>query len=367
MKDFSVDERIRSFVRETADFEIHSYSDQGGFGHLYFGRRKITNDDVALKFYFLDPNETEHFEPRTLQELKNEFIIPILEAKQIFKDIAYHVTPYMAGGDLSKYLDTTSVKTHEAADIVQKILRAIGYLHSDPQNMVHMDLKVHNILMNENGDIPFLADFGAVKRIPKNSNFVTKGQYTLPYMPPECVNGDKYFRQSDIYQLGIVLFQLLYGYFPIDNATRWLKEKDRRQFIKLTATEQMPYVEKYIKDLIARGKLLNLNSLPPYVGRDLKSILRKALHIDLSQRFQTCHEFSRALFLYQHNSHDWWTDKDDDTMHAFCRKKEKYYRIVFRGSKMIAEASSNAKQWRKIFEATNTVHAVERINNLLPR
>jgi serine/threonine protein kinase len=229
-----------------------------------------------------------------------------------------------------------------------------------------MDLKVQNILMNEKGDTPLLADFGAVKRIPKGSDFVTKGQYTVPYMPPECVNGEKYFRQSDIYQLGIVLFQLLYGYFPINEAVLWLKEKDRRQFVKLTAAEKRPFVEKCVKDLIAKGKLLNLDTLPPYIGRDLKGILKKALHPGITQRFQTCHEFSRALFQYQNNSHDWWTDKEDDTMYAFCRKKEKYYRIVFRGSKMIAEASSNAKQWRKIFEATDTVQAVDRINTFIP-
>jgi serine/threonine protein kinase len=194
MTDSSVDERIRTFVRTTPDFVIDSYSDKGGFGHLYFGKRKITNDKVALKFYFLDPNETEHFEPRTLQELKNEYIIQVLEAKQLFPDIAYHVTPHISGGDLSKYIATTVMTTHNAVDLIQKVLRAINYLHSDPQNIVHMDLKPQNILIDVSSKTPYLADFGAVKKIQAGKNYVTKGQYTIPYMPPECVGGEKYWR-----------------------------------------------------------------------------------------------------------------------------------------------------------------------------
>ncbi len=352
------------FVRDKTHFDIDMYSNKGGFGQLYFGERKITRDRVALKFYTLDKNETEHFEPRILQELENEYIIPILEAKHLDTDIAYYVTPYISGGDLDKFIRSRKVKTNNAISIVQKVLRALNYLHTSPRNLVHMDLKLFNILIKEDGESLYLADFGAVKKISDGMDFVTKGQYTVPYMPPECITEERHYRQSDIYQMGIVLYQILHGDFPIENPKKWLKGKHQKNFCKLLEDEQQPFMERYIKEMIIKGKLIDLETLPPYIGKSMKSILKKALHLDRNKRFQTCHDFIKELHVYQNNNHDWWYNNEDGNIHAFCKNKNRFFRIVYRGKNLVVEGSTDQIQWRKVADGENIHSSIAYVNKL---
>lgn len=166
--------------------------------------------------------------------------------------------------------------------------------------------------------------------------------------------------------MGIVLFQLLKGYFPVEKGNLFLKEKDQTRLNALPPADRFTFVAKEIKNLIKKGKLINLDTLPPYAGKDIRKILRLALHLDPGQRYQSAHDFSRDLHLYQSNNHEWWIDPADDNIHAYSRKKEKHFRITYRGKKLVIETSPNGVSWRKNHDATNVDKAIDYINNSMP-
>jgi len=109
MDDSAVDPRIRKFLSEQDDFLIDKYSNKGGFGELYFGKRKILGDRVALKFYNIKDG-SGHEEAKLLQKITHENILPILDARMIDDEISFYLTPEMSGGDLQNIIDSYIVR-----------------------------------------------------------------------------------------------------------------------------------------------------------------------------------------------------------------------------------------------------------------
>lgn len=345
MKDGAVNPIIKDFVRTQADITIDKYSNKGGFGELYFGTRNILGDRVALKFYQLDPSGNGHEEPQLLQEIKHQNILDIFDARILDADIAYYLTPEISGGDLQNVIENYIVSTSTAISIMQGVLKGLTELHKNPRNLVHRDLKTGNILIDKNDGKSYLADFGTIKKIPDGIDNVTASKYTFIYRPPEVILKNTYYKQSDIYQLGIVLFQTLGGYFPLQNAENWLQGRAKIKYGTLNPFDQQLFIKNYLEDLIIKGKLVNCDSLPVYINKRLRTIIKTATNIDHNKRYQTCAEFLKALFDYQKQCKDWWVQTD--IVHAYCKKSKQNYRVVQRGKEFVVEASKDKLNWRK--------------------
>ena len=344
IKDTDVDKPIRDFIRSQTDISIDKYSDSGANGELYFGKRNILSDRVALKFYYHSAAANSHKEPLQLKEIKHPNILEIFDAKIIDDQYAYFLTPEINGGDLQKFCERNIISTNTAISIIQGILKGLSELHKSPFEFVHRDLKPNNILINQDNLTPYIADFGSVKKIPESKKSVVASKSTFIYKPFEAiVDGDYYF-QSDIYQVGIILFQILGGFFPIA-AADWLSDRQKKKLSKISGSfEQWQYIEECINQKILKSKLLDYNTLPPFVSKRLKTIIRTATHIDKDKRFENCAEFLKALFDFQKNSTDWWIE--DDLILA-TDKSNRHYRIYKNKKAWVLEVSKNKKTWRK--------------------
>lgn len=343
IKDDQADEPIRKFVREQTDIDIDRYSDTGANGELYFGKRKILGDRVALKFYFYNSSASSHQEPLLLKEIKHENILEIYDAKIIDNQYAYFLTPEISGGDLHKFIERNVISTKTAISITQGILKGLSELHNEPNNFVHRDLKPNNILIDKETLKPFIADFGSIKKIPESKDSVVASKNTFIYKPLEAIIYNCYTKQSDLYQVGMILFQLLNGEFP-NAPVDWLNDRQRKKLSKITGSfEQWNFIEDCIYKRVSNNSLLNNNSLPIFVDSSLKRIINTATNNDIEKRYKTCAEFLKALFDYSKQAKDWRFE--DDIIYAVDKNIE--YK-VYNGKKgFVLECKKTNGVWRK--------------------
>lgn len=342
--DDQADEPIRQFVRAQSDIEIDRYSDSGINGELYFGRRVILNDRVALKFYPYNSSISSHQEPLLLKIVKHPNILEIYDARIIDNQYAYFLTPEVSGGDLQGYLEKEQISTNTAVSLVQGILKGLSELHKDPNNFVHRDLKPGNILIDRGCLTPFIADFGSIKKMPASADYVNASKNTFNYRPYEVVVDGDYFKESDIYQVGIILFQLIGGFFP-SAAVNWLSPRQRITFDKITSrTDQWRFIEECIDKRIISGRLLDIKSLPIYIPPKLIRIVRKATHTDRTKRYRTCAEFLKALFDFQKNATTWWCA--GNVIYSM-NKAGVEHRVSQKPNEIILEKRMNGGIWRK--------------------
>lgn len=343
IKDDDSDIPVKQFVRKQTDVAIDRYSETGANGFLYFGQRKVLGDRVALKFYYYNSKVSSHQEPLLLKEIKHENILEIYDAKIIDAQYAYFLTPEISGGDLGEFIDKKIISTNIAIGITQGILKGLSELHKEPNNLLHGDLKPNNILIDRDTLNPYIADFGSIKKIPETKNSVVASKNTFIYKPFEAIIDGNYYKQSDIYQVGIILFQLLNGFFP-GAAADWLNVRQRKKLNKISGSfEQWEFIEECINQKIVKGKLLDYGTMPKYVSKQLKTIIRTATNVDKTKRYSNCAEFLKALFDYQKRAIDW--EEQDDIIYGSTNRKR--YRISKLSSIYVLEISVNDKPWRK--------------------
>lgn len=355
IKEDQVDDPIKQFIRSQTDIEIDKYSNSGANGELYFGKRKVLGDRVALKFYYYNSSESSHQEPLLLKEIKHENILEIYDAKIIDNQYAYFLTPEISGGDLHKFIENNVITTKTAINITQGILKGLSALHNEPYNFVHRDLKPNNILIDIQSLRPYIADFGSIKKIPDKKVSVVASKNTFFYKPCETIISEIYTKQSDIYQVGVVLFQLLNGRFPNAPAD-WLNEKQRKKLNIISGDfAKWNYIEECISRKIVGGNLLDNNTLPIYIDTTLKRIINKATNKDLTKRYRSCTEFLKALFDYSKNAKDW---KTEDEIIWVTDKNQNQYKI-YQGKKgYLLETKKKGGNWRKDNNHSGKLHEI---------
>jgi len=201
--------------------QLTAYIDCGGMGHVYLAQQETPNRTVAVKIAFsfnragLVPRERFDREIQALAAISHPNIMPIYVAGD-WHGFPYYSMRYMPGGSLSKQLARFSGKTAEIVTLVRKVVSGLQVLHE--AKIIHRDLKPHNILLDVN-DEPVIADFGLAKWMDGSQLDLTltdSAVGTKYYMPPEQVAGDKenFGPPSDVWALGVVLYELLAGQRP---------------------------------------------------------------------------------------------------------------------------------------------------------
>jgi serine/threonine protein kinase len=350
LNDNHVPQDIQKFVRQQQDIVIDRCSPQSGGGWIYFGERKILCDRVALKFYALDPNGSSHAEPLILKAITHENIVPIIDARVLDNNYAYYLTPEISGGDLQQTINSSNLSTNTSVAIVQGILKGLNELHLPPRNLVHRDLKTYNILIDSTNVRPHLADFGEIRQLNPGVEYTTASRNTLMYRPPEVILEGKYYKQSDLYQVGIILFQCLNGFFPFSDPVQWLNGKRLAEFNAIIdPNDKRNFLVAYVDKIITSGKVLDYNGLPVYIPNKLRKIVRSATHIDLQKRFSNCSDFLKALHDYQQNSIDWYLE--NSIIYSSNLSRGKKYRIVQRKTLFVCEMLCKGNTWRKKIES----------------
>ncbi|TDL79914.1 Stk1 family PASTA domain-containing Ser/Thr kinase [Peribacillus frigoritolerans] len=192
----------------------------GGMANVYLARDMILDRDVAMKVLRFDFSNDDEFIKRFRREAQSATSLAHPNIVSIFDvgeedGIYYIVMEYVEGNTLKQYIQQYApLHPREALNIMEQIVSAIAHAHEN--HIVHRDIKPHNILIDPHGNVK-VTDFGIAMAL--SSTTITQTNSVLGsvhYLSPEQARGGMANKKSDIYSLGIVLFELLTGRLPFD-------------------------------------------------------------------------------------------------------------------------------------------------------
>lgn len=190
----------------------------GGMANVYLARDMILDRDVALKILRMDFNNDEEFikrfnrEAQSATSLAHPNIVSIYDVGEE-NDIYYIVMEYVDGFTLKQYIQKYfPIPVEEALDIMRQITAAISHAHHN--GIIHRDIKPQNILIDNEGTVK-ITDFGIALALSATNITQTNAVLgSVHYLSPEQARGGMANKKSDIYSLGIVMFELLTGRLP---------------------------------------------------------------------------------------------------------------------------------------------------------
>lgn len=193
---------------------------EGGMANVYLAEDIILQRKVAVKILRLDlqnePQTQARFQREALatSELSHPNIVSVLDVG-MDHGLPYMVMEYVDGPDLKEYIrENFPLDLREVIRIMDQILSAVALAHK--HNVIHRDLKPQNILMDKRGNIK-IADFGIAVALNQSSITQTNSVMgSVHYMSPEQTRGGLVTKQSDIYSLGIILYELITGTVPFN-------------------------------------------------------------------------------------------------------------------------------------------------------
>src|SRR5262245_37922268 len=264
-------------------YEIFEVVGHGGMGVVYKARQLGLNRIVALKMVLAgaiaSPQSRARFqtEAEAVARLSHPNIVQIFEIGE--RDgFPFLAMEYVGGGSLSEHLDGTPVPARQAAQLVMALARAVQHAHE--RGIVHRDLKPANVLLLADG-MPKIADFGLAKRADSEVIHTQTGTIlgSPCYMAPEQAAGaiDKIGPATDIYALGVILYELLAG---------------RPPFKGTSLIETMEQVREHDPAPI--------RSLQPRTPRDLETICLKCLEKEPSRRYASAVALADDLNAFLH-------------------------------------------------------------------
>lgn len=262
-----------------SNYKITDFVEEGGMGTIYKGSHIKLERAVAIKILHQNLTSNPQFKERFLNEAKilaklsHPNIINIYDF--IEQDGQYYiVAEFVEGKPLDKLISGNQINSIELAlQLFRQILSGIGYAHSN--GVVHRDIKPSNIMIQSDNTVKIL-DFGIAKLSDSSKSLTKTGTKmgSLYYMSPEQVLGQNLDSRTDIYSLGIVLFEMLTHRLPYNTQT----ESDY-ELMNSILSQELPDIDSFI------------SGLEPNIG----SIIRKACAKDPNERFFSCGEFSSAL------------------------------------------------------------------------
>ena len=285
-------------------YDSFEWNDRGANGYLVFARNKVTDAQIAIKFYAGAPGETRHDEPKQLSAIRSGNVLPILDARNISDEWGYFITPRCFEGDVDDLI-ATQPSVLSAIDVALGICNGVSAVHK--MKMVHRDLKPGNIVLLHGA--PQIADFGSVRQL-SGTGVVNASQHSVLFRPPESFASGQYNEQGDIYQLGLVTYQLLGGALSYDGE-HYLTPPQRKNYLAITdQVDKSMFLDGVIRDRAERGRLLDFNSFPPWINGSAKRLLRSIVHPDPNQRMATVADVGAALTQVRASTANWSWDGD---------------------------------------------------------
>ncbi len=202
-------------------YELYRRIGRGGMADVFLGRDRLLDRQVALKVLFpefaVDPNFVERFrrEAQAAANLSHPNIVNVFDWGR-HAGTYFIAMEYVDGRTLAEILRTNGhVTSRQAAEIAGEVASALGFAHQ--AGLVHRDIKPANILIGSNGQVK-VADFGIARALnaPTESNLTQAGAVmgTATYFSPEQAQGAQPDPRSDLYSLGIVMYEMVAGHPP---------------------------------------------------------------------------------------------------------------------------------------------------------
>lgn len=284
--------------KNIGNYAIESLAGMGGTGAVYAGHRSDNLYEKKVAIKILKYGITSEYllkrfriERQTLANLQHYNITRLIDGGRTESGLPYLIMEFVDGTPITEYCRTNNLSIHEKVELFRQVCDAVQYAHQSL--IVHRDIKPGNILVTNKG-IPKLMDFGIAKIIDEElsdttANLTMTGMWHLTpeYASPEQVKGETITTATDIYSLGVLLYEVLTDCHPIqiDSYSPSAISKAITEYSVKKPSEQLFASEQSSKNY------KNLKG-------DLDNIVLKAMHKDPDQRYASVQEFNDDLLRY---------------------------------------------------------------------
>jgi len=267
-------------------FRVDSFLDSGGMGSVYRVWDTKRNVPLAMKVLHSelaeDPAMFTRFkrEARALQKLAHPNIIPFYGLYET-QEFIFMLERFIDGPTLRDILRKSQgrgLSEGDALIFLKAISSALGYAHEN--GVIHCDIKSANVMVDQGGSI-YLGDFGIARHADSTTTMMGSAG-TPAYMAPEQIEGEPVTPATDIYALGILLFEMLTGERPFRGNEKGTEKTGS------TVNERIRYAQLNLAPP-------NPSSLNPKISNQLSRVILQSLEKDPAKRFQSCQEFLGAV------------------------------------------------------------------------
>jgi eukaryotic-like serine/threonine-protein kinase len=290
--------------KEFGPYRIQEALGEGGMGVVYLAERTDLGSLVAIKILrdaWLSPARRERFasEQRTLAQLNHPSIARLYDADTLDDGTPWFVMEYVEGIPLTEYCSEHTCSIEERLQLFRAVCEAVQYAHQHA--VIHRDLKPSNILVKPDATVRLL-DFGIAKQLESLEAPARRTDLTMTglrlmtpaYAAPEQIRGDRVGIHTDVYSLGVILYELLAGQLPFDLSK--LTPAEAETMIVGRDPEKPSAVAKPMTN----GGSANLSA--PTASKtawaDLDVLCLTAMHKDTHRRYQSVEALIRDIDHY---------------------------------------------------------------------
>jgi eukaryotic-like serine/threonine-protein kinase len=287
--------------KEFGPYRIKQALGEGGMGVVYLAQREDLGNEVAIKILrdaWVSPARRERFnaEQRTLAQLNHPSIARLYDADTSPDGTPFFVMEYVEGVPLTEFCKTQKCSIPERLRLFRAVCEAVLYAHQHA--VIHRDLKPSNILVKTDGSIRLL-DFGIAKHLENLGELVDQTitglrLMTPAYAAPEQIRGEQVGIQSDVYSLGVVLYELLATRLPFD-----LSKCTPAQAEKVLTEQEAEKPSAVAKNAAASaGTNGSAITASRTAWADLDVLCLTAMHKDPQRRYQSVEALIRDVNHY---------------------------------------------------------------------
>ena len=286
--------------REIGPYRIVRLLGEGGMGVVYLANRKDLDAQVAIKVLrdaWISPSRRQRFagEQRTLAQLNHPSIARLYDAATMDDGTPYFVMEYVEGIPLTEYCRKNRCSVETRLGLFRGVCEAVEHAHANA--VIHRDLKPSNILVKNDGTVRLL-DFGIAKQLESLDLQVEQTMTGLRLMTPAYASPEQVFGQpvgigTDVYSLGVVLYELLVGELPFDLANLTPAEA-----ATIIADHEPSKPSAATKRAMQSHPDHNLTALSQAAWADLDVLCLTAMHRDPARRYRSVEALIRDIDHY---------------------------------------------------------------------
>ncbi len=289
-------------LKEFGPYQILRLLGEGGMGVVYLAERRDLGTQVAIKVLrdaWLSPARRERFasEQRTLAQLSHPLIARLYDADTLDDGTPWFVMEYVDGVPLTDYCRKHECSVEQRLQLFRSVCEAVQHAHGHA--VIHRDLKPSNILVKDDGSVRLL-DFGISKQLESldlqvDQTMTGLRMMTPAYASPEQIRGDRVGISTDVYSLGVILYELLTGQLPFDLSG--LTPAEAASIIAEHEPGKPSAAVKRTTDSDANSRTLS-SSLGKTAWADLDVLCLNAMRKDPRRRYQSVEALIRDVDHY---------------------------------------------------------------------
>ena len=316
---FDFEKQTSMAGKEIGKYKLIEQIGYGGMGAVYLAERtdKHFNQQVALKLIKRGMDSEEilkrfNSERQILAKLNHPNIAALYDGGVTEDGLPYFTMEYIKGEQIDIYCDKNALSIKERLELFLDVLKAVQYAQKNL--IVHRDLKPSNIIITHEGQVKLL-DFGIAKLLENNTIDETVEQtktvfriMTPGYASPEQVKGEPITTASDVYSLGVILFELLTGHRPYVTSgvsplelEKLICNTDPQKPSTIVTKKDNTYIGNDVVNserLISESRRTNPDRLKKILNGDIDNICLKALEKEQERRYNSAEQLAEDIERY---------------------------------------------------------------------